>query len=383
MQVGYLGRSHIHDNSASLKPWLIEGIDNAVSIAAGRSTGAAVLRNGTIFTWGSQPLGRPGSGFVPGEVHGLQGVGAAKVCLGEYHGVAITKQGTLVAWGSTGDEQVKEVAGVPLSQTAGQLYGWPDGLRATGLACGFQHTLVVGSRCSIQPTADATANTTWDGTPVQRRTGGPAVGQLQGEDSASNVPSATSEYSMPSGSLTFSTLFSFSPTAEGLIAKPDMLSTTFGTVSATTEASAASITQSDHDIHALASPVQPGSIAGAPEVADLQMDGVDITSPRPDQAYGATYAPLIAATQLAPSALTRTQGLAAGNEPNPLVPRAGARARTTVWSVEQCPQGSRPPWLPDCTAVLADNNVPSLDKAWHGQFAPAARETVCLPSSVL
>lgn len=149
MQRGYLGHKNVPDTPKSLFPWLVN-VSDAVSVAAGRSSGAAVTLDGAVFTWGSHPLGRTGGGSTPARVQGLDNMHVTKVCIGEYHAVAITRQGHLVTWGATGEGQHKEVNGIPLSNTATLLEGMPPNVQATALACGYQHTLVLGLNCSSQ-----------------------------------------------------------------------------------------------------------------------------------------------------------------------------------------------------------------------------------------
>ena len=203
VQVGYLGRKHVRDEPDALRPWPVEGLDAVVTIAAGRSTAAVATANGTVYTWGSAPLGRTGDGFKPGLVQGLQGQRVVKVCMGEYHGVALTDTGAVFVWGSTGDDQVKDVNGVPLTDTAAPMRGLPSGIIATAVACGFQHTLLIGSACSGNRTASAVP-----GTDASRQ-----AQPSSDEDSASTAA--------PTGVLPgIASLFSFAPTKEGLFAQP-------------------------------------------------------------------------------------------------------------------------------------------------------------------
>lgn len=156
VQGGYLGHAEMDNSPDSLKPTLVPGLQ-ARAIAAGRVTAAAVAVNGSLFTWGSSPLGRPGPQTPPGLVRGLEEHRILKVCMGEYHGTAVDEAGQVFLWGSTGDGQLKEQHGSSLEETAAPLQGLPEGTVASAVACGNQHTLIVthtllGSSGDVQHT---------------------------------------------------------------------------------------------------------------------------------------------------------------------------------------------------------------------------------------
>jgi alpha-tubulin suppressor-like RCC1 family protein len=83
------------------------GLSQVVSVAAGGSMDAALLRNGTVMTWGENKQGQLGDGTtvekdVPTPVRGLSGVRALAVggigSLGG-HMLALLDNGTVRAWG--------------------------------------------------------------------------------------------------------------------------------------------------------------------------------------------------------------------------------------------------------------------------------------------
>lgn len=143
MQVEDQGRADAAVAAAALVPHLID-VPPAMSIAAGRSAAAAVTADGAVYTWGSGALGRPGARNPPAPVQGLVATPVSKVCMGEYHGAAVTRAGGVAIWGRAVKELGEDDA-ASLDETAVPLQGWLGGRFATAIACGYQHTLVVGS----------------------------------------------------------------------------------------------------------------------------------------------------------------------------------------------------------------------------------------------
>jgi alpha-tubulin suppressor-like RCC1 family protein len=90
------------------------GLSQVVSVAAGGSMDAALLRNGTVMTWGENKQGQLGDGTtvekdVPTPVRGLSGVRALAVggigSLGG-HMLALLDNGTVMAWGGNEEGQL-------------------------------------------------------------------------------------------------------------------------------------------------------------------------------------------------------------------------------------------------------------------------------------
>ena len=313
LQRGYLGQ-HVPDRPASLRPWQVSGVGPAVSVAAGRCTAAAVMRSGEVYTWGCPPLGRPGDGFAPAKLAGLDGVKAVKVCVGEYHGAGITDDGRLFIWGSTGDGQPGSRNGISLSQTATFIEGWPDELVATALACGFQHTLVIGRACQGQQ-ADVTAT---------RST------QVAEPHSHSTL-SAPASPAVSNGSAAVS-LFSLAPTADGLIAQP---------------AGAMLAAQSQKQ--------------GAMGAEDGLMDSSTAHDTSAVSVPTITATPENAAEPAPASGSARTSGIGI--------------AKTQ--SKQTCGQRRLPPWLHSCSELPGESAMLSLDRAWYGQYHGPNMSQVC------
>ena len=320
MQVGYLGRKDVHDDTSSLKPWLVEGLEPAVSIATGRSTGAAVTRSGEIYTWGSAPLGRKGDGFTPGLVQGTEGYKVIKACLGEYHGAAITDAGKLLLWGSTGEGQIQEVNGVKLSETAGLAQGWPEDVYATAIACGFQHTLVIGSTCNA--TSGAAAGHALDGASSALLELAKATNEtvFLGE-SSDKAADASNTAGQLEGNL-------FSSKGNGLFTPPPKL---------IAEPASADSKRGDDADKSTSNRSSADASVGA---ADLDSSAADFDTQQFMSSPHVTYT--------FPGIVNETK-----------------------WSAEECPQGPRPAWLANCSAVKAKDDVPQLDRAWHGILTAA------------
>jgi hypothetical protein len=85
----------------------------------------------------------------PARIKGLDDKVITKACLGEYHGVALSDSGQAFIWGATPAEQHQVYNGSSTQAIAAPLIGWPPELRAAALACGYQHTLIIGVDRSI------------------------------------------------------------------------------------------------------------------------------------------------------------------------------------------------------------------------------------------
>lgn len=313
----------MRDRPSSLRPWLVEGVSNAVSIAAGRATGAAVTRSGETLTWGLPPLGRTGPGHTAQAVSGLTGHHAVAVCMGEYHGTIITSAGKLLGWGSTGEGQVQDVDGTPLSDTVAELRGWPVMLRATGLACGFQHSLVVGSS---EP----------------RRNHVSASGGVRDGLSSKDAQQAGKQ----APGLLGTGLFSFWPSAHALFAP---LTGVAGSV---------------------ANRAALGGSISAPAAPQVSVNLSDLRENGRRDAFGQD---------------TDTGMDSGGVDDQPRVlepssptsfPRRNATLETgvTAWPAQACPNGPKPPWVVDC--ALVPDTISRLDKAWFGRFQASAQAKV-------
>lgn len=98
-------------------PQQISSLTNVVAVAAGSNFSLALLRNGTVKSWGNNDKGQLGNGnntpqYSPVAVSSLTGV--STIAAGALHGLAVLNDGTLRAWGydhwgqlgdgSTGDQ---------------------------------------------------------------------------------------------------------------------------------------------------------------------------------------------------------------------------------------------------------------------------------------
>jgi alpha-tubulin suppressor-like RCC1 family protein len=84
-------------------PVLASGLGEVAAISAGHKFSLALLKKGTVMSWGDNKYGQLGTGngeflSVPKEVKGLSGVTA--VSAGFFHSVALLSDGTVMAWGN-------------------------------------------------------------------------------------------------------------------------------------------------------------------------------------------------------------------------------------------------------------------------------------------
>lgn len=362
----YLGRSGVRDRPSSLRPWLIEGATDVVSIAAGRTTAAVVTRSGELLTWGMPPLGRAGMGDAVAPAAGMDSHRAVQVCMGEYHGAVLTSNGTLLGWGSTGDGQVQAVNGVPLTYTVAALLGRPYGVRASGLACGFQHTLVVGSNC----------------------TGGSAANSVQ--DVHSIGASATAQSSPePSG------LFSIWPAAHSFLGLSSngqaSKQPAFDEVPPSTMWPALALVkpaEQQADADSVSAPRPAMAPTGLPEPRSAPSDaafqslriaeevGTSVPSSGSEEQDRAPTQDSIQASGPSESRQVQTTGAQQTGSQATTSPGVGVLGTSIkpVWSVEECPNGPRPPWVANCEAV--PQTASRLDKAWLGRFAASSWDKV-------
>jgi alpha-tubulin suppressor-like RCC1 family protein len=99
---GQLGNGTAGVGSADAVPARVKGLREVVAIAGSAGDAAALLRNGTVVTWGENSHGQLGDGTttdksLPAAVPGLSGVRAVSV--GGFSTIALTSTGTVMAWG--------------------------------------------------------------------------------------------------------------------------------------------------------------------------------------------------------------------------------------------------------------------------------------------
>jgi alpha-tubulin suppressor-like RCC1 family protein len=90
-------------------PRPVSGLTEAASVSAGGFYSLALLRNGTVVSWGADGLGQLGNGSttstdLPGPVSGLSGVSA--ISAGTNHALALLSNGTARAWGENESGQL-------------------------------------------------------------------------------------------------------------------------------------------------------------------------------------------------------------------------------------------------------------------------------------
>jgi alpha-tubulin suppressor-like RCC1 family protein len=110
---GELGNGS-HQNSSTPLP--VKGLSGVTAIAAGGAHDMALLSNGTVMTWGANTYGTLGNGTtggghegpfgstVPIQVPGLSGVVA--IAAGGANDAALLKNGTVATWGENKDGQL-------------------------------------------------------------------------------------------------------------------------------------------------------------------------------------------------------------------------------------------------------------------------------------
>jgi alpha-tubulin suppressor-like RCC1 family protein len=105
--VGQAGTGAASENDAPPAP--VVGLGPVAQVAVGWSSSCALLLDGTVRCWGSNPRGELGNGtkenqLLPVPVTGLASV--AGLVLGEGHGCAWHEDGTVSCWGANGSGQL-------------------------------------------------------------------------------------------------------------------------------------------------------------------------------------------------------------------------------------------------------------------------------------
>lgn len=189
---GQLGDGTTTDRLTAVK---VSGLpDKAVAVAAGGSHTAALLADGTVYTWGYGSVGRLGQGTTttgpqptprrvcaPGEsapcTTGLKDVTA--IDAGGAHTIARLRDGTVVTWGLNDHGQLGD--GSTTDRYAPWVVTVPGGTRlmdVTAISAGYYHTLVTRGSAEtylIQPENHDTLalEATTAGATLQPRTGAP------------------------------------------------------------------------------------------------------------------------------------------------------------------------------------------------------------------
>ncbi|WP_167578085.1 hypothetical protein [Ammoniphilus sp. YIM 78166] len=90
-------------------PLAVEGIEDAIAIAAGDFHSFAILRDGTVRSWGANGKGQLGDGstmdrFAPVKVAGISNV--KRIAGGGAHSIATLDNGTFMSWGANENGQL-------------------------------------------------------------------------------------------------------------------------------------------------------------------------------------------------------------------------------------------------------------------------------------
>ncbi len=173
---GQLGNGSI---TQSLVPLPVESLANIIAIAAG-STHTAALRNDiidvSIWMWGNNNDGQLGIGstdqsLVPVQTPGLSGVtagvsGIVAIAAGSAHTAALMNDGTVWTWGNNSNGQLG-IGNTQQSLVAVQVSGMTN---AMAVAAGSLHTLVMENDDSVWGWGSNGNGQLGDGTTTDRLT---------------------------------------------------------------------------------------------------------------------------------------------------------------------------------------------------------------------
>ena len=141
-------------------------------VAAGGATSAAVLSNGTVWTWGSNTYGALGNGSTggssttPGQVAGLSGITQVAISLGGADVFALGPGGVVWGWGLNGQGQLGNGTTSP-SAIPMRIPGLSG---ITQIVAGPDYALALRSNGTVLAWGDNVNGQLGDGTTTQRRT---------------------------------------------------------------------------------------------------------------------------------------------------------------------------------------------------------------------
>jgi alpha-tubulin suppressor-like RCC1 family protein len=148
-EVGQLGNGQ--NETLSSVPIAVEGVSEAVAVAAGESHSLALLKNGKVMAWGNNESGQLGTGSgafestVPVEVKGLTNVKA--IAAGANHSLALLANGTVMAWGDNESGQLGN-GNTTLSRVPVAVKGGLSGV--TGISAGGKFSLALLSKGTVE-----------------------------------------------------------------------------------------------------------------------------------------------------------------------------------------------------------------------------------------
>src|SRR3989337_2563490 len=160
-------------------PGPVVGLNGVVAITAGRSTGAALKNDGTVWTWGENTYGTLGDGntnvsltsgssATPVRVIGLTDI--VSIALKRSHILALKSDGTVWAWGHNRDGQFGNNTATGDANSPGPIpvqvsdLTDPDATIATG----YWHSMALNSDGTVWTWGDNEAGELCDGTLINQ-----------------------------------------------------------------------------------------------------------------------------------------------------------------------------------------------------------------------
>jgi alpha-tubulin suppressor-like RCC1 family protein len=138
-------------------PVAVKGLTGVTDVAAGGFHSLALLRNGTVMSWGDNEVDQLGDGqdastqsasLVPVAVDGL--TDAVAIAAGQQHSLALTKSGTVEAWGDNGFFQLARPQGFPSGFADSDVpLAIPGVSGATAIAAGGLYSLALSTKGTV------------------------------------------------------------------------------------------------------------------------------------------------------------------------------------------------------------------------------------------
>jgi alpha-tubulin suppressor-like RCC1 family protein len=138
-------------------PVAVKGLTGVTDVAAGGFHSLALLSNGTVMSWGDNEVDQLGDGqdastqsasLVPVAVDGL--TDAVAIAAGQQHSLALTKSGTVEAWGDNGFFQLARPQGFPSGFADSDVpLAVPGVSGATAIAAGGLYSLALSAKGTV------------------------------------------------------------------------------------------------------------------------------------------------------------------------------------------------------------------------------------------
>ncbi len=162
-------------------PGPVVGLNDVVAIAAGRSTGAALKNDGTVWTWGENTYGTLGDGntnvsltsgssATPVRVIGLTDI--VSIALKRSHILALKSDGTVWAWGHNRNGQFGNGEATGDANSPGPVPVQVSDISDPGatIATGYWHSMALKSDGTVWTWGDNEAGELCDGTLINQLT---------------------------------------------------------------------------------------------------------------------------------------------------------------------------------------------------------------------